>query len=370
MKLTTKARWIPFIFFFIVAILTAVFSGCGTKPKATGQEDEIYVISDSAEYIEMEASLLQVFGKIIYTPQPEHLFSLIRKSYNELNRVENKKNVIIAAPLNSGSYVSRYINSILDSSVKAIVNKNDSAVFVNKYDLWARDQLVMILTAPDMQTLNDNILKEHDNLLYYFQKISNARLYNSLYNPRYEKVEVEARLLKKYQWIIYVQADFLLALDKPQDNFVWLRRGHRTDMERWIFVHWIENGSPAFLNPDSIDSVRNYLTEKYYRTSDDKSYVEIADSYKTTTEVNFQGRYALMTQGLWRFSDKSGGGPFVSYTFYDEASKRIYMLDGSIFAPKYYKKKLIQQVDVTLQSFKTENDLSPEKKEDLLDELE
>jgi hypothetical protein len=77
-----------------------------------------------------------------------------------------------------------------------------------------------------------------------------------------------------------------------------------------------------------------------------------------------------MTQGLWRFNDNSGGGPFINYTFYDEDTKRIYMLDASIFAPKYLKKSIIQQVDVLLHSFKTEKEISPEHKKEILEELE
>ncbi len=68
-----------------------------------------------------------------------------------------------------------------------------------------------------------------------------------------------------------------------------------------------------------------------------------------------------MTQGLWRMNDYSMGGPFINYIFYDEKSKRIYMLDGSIFAPKYYKKTLIQQLDVLLHSFRTEDEIPSEQ---------
>ena len=176
--------------------------------------------------------------------------------------------------------------------------------------------------------------------------------------------------MNDYGWIIFVQADFFLSLNKPENNFVWLRRSPGSGMERWIFIHWIENSTPEFLNPDSIAAERDKITKMYYRSSDDKSYVKIADSYITTTEENFNGKYALMSEGLWRMSDKSMGGPFVNYTFYDENTRRIYMLDGSIFAPKYYKKKLIQQVDVMLKSFRTKVELSQEKIEDLMDELD
>ena len=346
-----------------------LFSACGVKKGASGKEDEIFVITDSSEYHELESTLMQVFSKVIYTPQPEHLFNLTRKNYNDLENLKEKKNIIIIAPLNSGSFVSQYINAILDSSVKSMVENNKEFVF-NKYNLWADNQLVMILTSPTIAQLEQNILRDHDNLIYYFQKESNSRLFKSLYYEKYEKKDIEAQLLNKYGWIIYVQADFQLSQDKPEDNFVWLRRGPGTDMERWIFVHWIDNASPSLLNTDTVMSVRNKLTKKYYRTTDDKSWVQIADDYHTSTEVNFLNRYALMTQGLWRFSDMSGVGPFINYSFYDEKSKRLYILDGSIFAPKYPKRSLIQQVDVTLQSFMTKDELSADKIEDLMDELE
>ncbi|NUM62028.1 MAG: DUF4837 family protein [Ignavibacteriaceae bacterium] len=63
-------------------------------------------------------------------------------------------------------------------------------------------------------------------------------------------------------------------------------------------------------------------------------------------------------------------GPFVNYFFYDEKTERIYMIDGSIFAPKYYKRNLIQQTDVTLQSFRTKAELSNERIDELLNAAE
>jgi len=351
---------------FIVAVS---FQSCSTKKKAKGPEDEIYVIADSSEYLIVKDKLQETFGKIIHTPQPEELFSIKRHNIKDLGLLKLKKNIIFLAPINSGSYTSKYIESIVDSNVKQLI-ENDSVFVINKYDLWAENQLVMILTGKDIEILSDNITKKKDDLFYYFREASNKRLAKGLYNRRFEQKDVEANLLKNYGWMMYIQADYQLALDKPEDNFVWLRRGVNTDMERWIFVHWIENSSPEFLNVDSISRERDKLTKKYYRTTDDDAYVELYDEYRMNSEVNFNGRYALMTQGLWRFNDLSMGGPFISYTFYDEVTRRIYMLDASILAPKYYKKNLLQQVDVLLHSFKTDTEVEPIKKEELMEALE
>ncbi len=352
------------LYAFLILILAAW--GCDSKKAATGSEDEIYVVADSVEYEQLRNSLETTFEKVIYTPQPENLFTLKRISVNEIENFKNRKNIIIVAPLNSSSMTSQYIKAVVDSdAIKKLLENN--GFVIKKYGLWARDQLVMLLTAPDMQQLEFDILQHKDDLLYAFQKISDSRLYSSLYSSKYEQEKVEGKLLKDYGWIIYVQADFQVALNKPGNNFVWFRRSPNSDMERWIFVHWIDNASPALLQADSIKAIRNKLTKKYYRTSDDSAYVVIAQDYYTTSEVNFKGKYAIFTQGLWELNIKGMGGPFINYTFYDEKSKRLYMLDGSVYAPKYYKRNLIQQMDVTLQSFMTENELSDDKKEDLLD---
>lgn len=359
--------------FFLLAIISfslpVIFSSCSNKKPAVGHEDEILVFADSTEYYALESSLLTVFSKIIYTPQPEVLFNLTRKNLTEIDKYKNRKNIIILAPLNTNSDVSKFIGNLLDPKVKELVDK-DSVSVINKKNLWADDQLVMILTAPNIEKLNKDILDNNNDLLHYFQKISDDRLSESLYNSTYENKKEEAKILKKYGWMIYVQTDYMLAKDDSTDHFVWFRRLPGSDLERWIFVHWIDNASPELLNRDSVNAIRNRLTQKFLRSSDDSSYVEISDDYKTTREVNFLNRYALFTQGLWRMKDGSMGGPFINYTFYDQPTKRLYMLDGSIYAPKFYKKKIIQQVDVLLQSFLTEREIKPERKKDLLEELE
>ena len=306
--------------------------------------------------------------KIIYTPQPEKLFILKRVDISSLDRYKRNKNIIFVAPMNGKNDASKYIQAVIDTSLKEKL-KTDNTVIINKYDLWARGQLVTVLTAPNMAELIKKIKGKQEDLLYTYQKISDKRLYSSLYNSHYEQKKVEGTFLKKYGWIIYVQADFQVAKDDSVDNFVWIRRSPNSDMERWIFVHWIDNASLSYLNEDSIKVIRDKVTKKFYRTTDDKGFVIVAKDYFTSSEINFNERYTILTQGLWELNIKGMGGPFVNYTFYDEKSKRLYMIDGSVFAPKYFKRNLIQQMDVTIQSFLTKDELSKERKEELLDAL-
>jgi Domain of unknown function (DUF4837) len=358
--------------FFIASFLLAIFliSACDSSDKpARGYEDEIFVVADSVEYEQLKPALESIFEKKIYTPQPENIFTLNRISTGEIDRFKRKKNIIIIAPLNSGSHTSEYIKATVDSAIEEKF-KNESDFILFKKDFWAKDQLLSIISASSMQDLISKLNKNSENLLYTFQKTSDERLFNSLYNPHYEQKNIEGKFLKDYGWVIYVQADFKVALNNPEDNFIWLRRSPNSDMERWIFIHWIDNATPEYLNVDSIRAIRNRVTKKFYQGTDDTSFVVIAQDYFTTNEINFHDRYAIFTQGLWEMNIKGMGGPFVNYYFYDEATHRIYMIDGSLYAPKFYKRNLIQQMDVTLQSFRTESELSKDRKQELLDAVE
>jgi hypothetical protein len=355
---------------FPLLLFSVIIISCDSSNKpAKGFEDEIIVVADSLEYEELLGSLQTVFEKEIFTPQPEKLFTLKRMNVAQLENNKRSKNIIIAAPLNSGSRTSNYIQAIVDSSVETKLSSDPNFV-IYKYDLWAKNQIVAVLAAPTIQGLNNKILKNSDDLLYVFQKKSDERLFSNLYNPTYEKKDIEGKFLRDYGWVIYVQADFVVALDKHEDKFVWLRRSPGSEMERWLFIHWIDNASPDYLIQDSIKVIRDRLTKKFYQTSDDASYVVVASDNFVVKEVNFNGRYALFTQGLWELNIKGMGGPFVNYFFYDEKTQRIYMIDGSVYAPKYYKRNLIQQMDVTLQSFRTKSELTNERIEELLEAIE
>ncbi len=343
-----------------LVIFGLLLGGCSSKREAVGNDDQIIVVADSSNYSQLEGTLLMVLSKTIYTPQAENLFRLRRINVEELPKFNKWKNILIISPLDTKTPTTKYIKSILDSNVLSLVKSGKEFNFIKK-DLWAWHQMVLIATAPTIEDLKNDLLRNNENILYYYKKASDERMKARMFKPEFENKALADSLLKKHGWTMYVQADFRLAIDSSKANFVWLRRAMNTDMERWIFVKWWDNASPAMLSEDSVETLRNKITSEFYVTPDSSAHVEIADNYLVKKEVNFNGRFAIFTQGLWRMSDKSMGGPFVNYLFYDKAQKRVYMLDGSIYAPKYYKKEIIQQVDVMLHTFKTADEIKAEK---------
>ncbi|CUS77605.1 protein of unknown function (DUF4837) [Candidatus Kryptonium thompsonii] len=350
---------------FLIFFISLLIISCSTlKPKATGDETEIITYVDSLLYSQIERDLKFVFHRLIYTPQPESLFA-IKPEFQiySIDKLKYRKNLMFVSTLDDKSDIGLYILNMLDPASKELVQKDSAYIFI-KNDLWSKGQIVLILIAKDKETLLKHLRKDRNEIYIYFRDEFFRREMNAIISEGHNKKDIEKYLLEKYNWKIFVQHDYYIAKDSAQEKFVWLRRRTPEDMERFIFVHWIDSvyDPYKFFNQVWIANKRNEITKKFYRTTRDDAWVVIADDpesikYLYFFPVNFNGRYAIRVQGLWRFNDFTGGGPFISYVFYDSTQKRIYFLDGSIFAPRYEKKKLIIQIDAILHTFKTASEI-------------
>ncbi len=351
--------------FVAVVIVVFLFVSCEIgKTNAVGQDDEIIVFADSLTWIQLEPTLKQVFEDTVFTPIPERWFSLRWTDISLFDQFEKHKNRLIVGTLDSDDPVARYLQQSLDPAVQVLVEEGKEFVFT-KYDSRARGQLTMFLTGVNATGLKNSIHHRAADILYYFKNMSLKRELALIEaESNYHKKEIEQSLAERYGWSMTIQHDYWVAIDSAESRFFWVRRANPPDMERWIWVHWLESDNPALLTDRWVVTLRDSLTRKFLRTAEDDAYVEIAPYHLQIQPVNFLGRYAIEARGNWRFTDKSGGGPFVSYTFYDEQTKRIYMLDGSVFAPRVEKKKLILQVDGLLHTFRvggTKHQLSASK---------
>jgi len=337
------------------ACLTALLlASCGvdTKEQALGEHDVITVVADSADYDALSDVIENAFTEPFFTPQPETWFRLRRLDLGELLDNKRRRNILIVAPLNAENRMGDYMRSALDSTVKELVRAGEQHVFV-KQDLWYKGQTVVHLTARNMQELRDFMVANADQLEYYFKKSWDDREKERLWTLPREN-DIEQQLMDDHGFSLAVIRGWFVAKDSAEISSVLLRRQAPAETERWLLVHWIDTTDTGLLTNDFAFETRNRLTETLFRTFDDSAWVVIDSLHHLQfDEVRFQDRFAVRMKGLWRMNDYSMGGPFVSYLFYDEQQERIYFLDGSVFAPKYEKKKLMQDVDVMMQTFYT-----------------
>jgi len=148
-------------------------------------------------------------------------------------------------------------------------------------------------------------------------------------------------------------------------GFVWMRR-LLARTRREFLVYYEEDASPSQITPEWIYETRDSLTREHLR-GNVVGFVRIDYRRPLDTEqIEFKGRFGYETFGLWHmvtestdgdsFRSVGGGGPFVTYAFYDKATDRAYLLDGSVFAPGHDKLDLLRQMEVMAHTFRTRAD--------------
>ena len=363
-------------------LFSSLMTACGDadyRPEAVGQEAEIVIVMDSSRWTgELGETLRNTLGEYIETlPAPEPEFELrhldIGTRFDEIKRY---KNIVFAAPLSDTTATARFLRDGVDDVAAEVGAPDDERVVrvseradfvelgriaVHREDLWRRKQMVVYFTAATPEALAHTIVTEGEEVLYLFNRITRERVSQDIFD-RGRQQDLEERLMEKHSFAVNVQHDFKIAVDTT--NFIWMRRV-LADSWRSIFAYYIENADPSVMSPEWIYATRDSLTRQWL-TGTAGGWVTIDRPPRRPLEtetVNFLDRYGFETRGLWQMVGRGeegnivqhgAGGPFVNYTFYDQRSGRIYMLDGMVFAPGYEKREFLRHMEAILHTFRAE----------------
>ena len=342
-------------------------AGCGGesdfRPRAVGQDAEILVVADSLDWHgAIGDALRETVGQFISTlPAPERQFDLRHAplaTERDLEMARRRKNVIFAAAFNDSTNEAEYLRNVFDPATRETI-REEGGVAVSRENIFRRDQQVYYIAGENKEDVVQAIYDRAEGVSGQFNRIARRRLAAEMFD-RGRQFEVEEELAAMYDFAVNVQHDYLIAIDTS--DFVWLRR-ILTDTWRSVFVHFIENADPRLLTPEWIYDTRDSLGRQYIQ-GNLGGWVEI-DRRETrpleTRNINFLGRYGFETRGLWRMvGDEDGrkvefgmGGPFVTYAFYDEPTRRLYMIDGMVFAPGYDKREFLRQMEAIAWTFRS-----------------
>ena len=360
----------------VLLLAATVLAGCegfldgDYRPRATGQEGEIMVVMDSTHWdTGLGDAVRQNIGPYVETlPTPERSFDLRQvnlASDRIFDMVRRHKNVVFVAPLSDETPVANFLRSRLSDDVLQAA-LDGTPVVVPREDLWRRSQRVYYVTAANTEQLIEAIVERGPDIRSTFHEITLDRMEREMFEKE-RQFDLEDTLMQRHNFAVNVQHDYQIAVDTTVDqrSFIWMRRV-LTDTRRELMIHYEEGMSPEEITPEWIYATRDSLTEEYLRGN-------VAGFVRTdyrrplnTEETDFLGRYGYTTRGLWHFvrrpdegeglREMGGGGPFVNYTFYDQESGRVYMIDGSVFAPEYGKRDFLRQMEVIARTFRTQAD--------------
>ena len=347
---------------FIILILGAtLFIECGEAKKslqkefmqtARGEIGEIILVMDSAQYEGVLGDAIKgVFREPMRgLPQDEPLFSISKAGPSRLNSVlKAATNMIFVMTLDSKSYESELLRNYFTSQSLNAIQRDTTQFYIIHQDEFAKGQVVLYLFARSEDQLISKLQQHKGQLQELFESTERNRIKSRLFKER--ETGMEKAIKEAYPFELKVPFGWEEA--KRLKNFYWMRF-LEADKEQDIFVYYEPYTSSDVF--DDITRLRDKVTETYLRDPERTDlYVtrqERPDIKAVFTEtVNYEGRFAVKARGLWKYSDISGGGPYVSYTIVDEPSNTIFYVEGFVYAPSTKKKNYIREIDAILSTF-------------------
>lgn len=349
---------------FFLVILTFSCSESGKKslkseflPNSRGEADEIILVVDSTQWADtlgLGSELRKTFRTpMLGLPQDESLFSINKVSPQRLNSVlKSAKNMIFVMTLDSKTGDSRTLQQFFtDQSLNQI--KRDTSMFMRvQKDLFARDQTVMFLFSSNEEVLAQKINYNRSQIRQVFESSARETIKKKLFNST--KKDLEARIRESHQVGMTIPYGWEKARDLK--NFFWLRLMD-AQTEQSIFVYYQPYTDQSVFN--NIDKFRDKITKQFLFDGENPDvHIQRQEIIPVFTErISFNGNYAVEARGLWKISDNSRGGPYVSYTIVDEEEGLLYYIEGYVDSPGTRKKNLIRELEAILSTFKTKSDL-------------
>jgi hypothetical protein len=338
----------------LTACAALIFAiACQREVVSGGDDKEIVVIADSVDYRFLQDGLSRTFEPEIPTPWPEKIFVLNPAPVSAMESYIYRPRLLLIGVIGSNTPAAGKIDAMLTPQIEARILRGENYVF-KKDDPWAKGQRLLVLTATDIGTLKQRLAENREALFDLFHQPLIERTKKEMYSL-YEQKELAKTLLEKYGWTLRIQHDFQIYKEFPNEHFVMLRRSWP---ERWLFVSWQRLGDPSQITLDWVVDWRNQIGAQFYEKD------RVAPVDLTASEVEFAGRRALQVQGLWENDVKVAGGPFKTWAFYDEHTRKAFLVDIAVFVPGQEKVRFLRQLEIMARTFRTQHDTVTDGKAD------
>ncbi len=351
---TTRNIFIFMIFSFVVSC-NLKEDPAGLLPSAKGKNGEIIIVIDSSEWFgKVGDTLRHVFQAPVQgIPRSEPLFNLnYIEPKNLMSLFKTQKNIIFVTILNDKSPANRKLKTYFTKESLDMIDKDSTLFMFAKKDEFAKGQEILHLFGKTEDDLIRNLITNKEALQNHFLTINAKRIYNVLYNAPPIK-GIGNLVKKKFGANIKIPQGYDISMDEK--NFLWLRN-FTVDIDKNIFISWVDYTSEELFTLDSLISIREKITKPYilYKPEEPDSYMltETRNFELSRKEVNFNGKYAVKLQGLWYLNKFSMGGPFVSYALVDESKNRLYYIEGFLYSPGFPQRDSMRELNEILKTFK------------------
>lgn len=307
----------------LVAFLTV---SCSNVPSNIGKSREVVVASpviDSSIIIDN----IQIYN---YVPQKEGLFTFLFKADTAVKRFNRYHTIFIYGTLEDES-----INTLLSDDAKS-TTKNDTFTLFKLNDLWAREQLVIIMAVPETRYIKPGIEKYRSIISGILEESYYQRIKKNYYFKNIDKKNKE--VLKNFGVTFDITKSWMIDSTFWEESFLFF---HVHFPDRSIFFYK-EPISQDITRLSALEK-RDLLTEKYYNGD------YVLSDLVNSENIEFKDLKGIKLKGVWQNDSLIAGGPFISYFLTD--GDTLYIIDGVLFNPGKRKSDHFTMLEVIMNSF-------------------
>lgn len=358
-------------FLTIISVLSVISLTSCLDLETTGRDEkflvdskggtaEIIVVMDSVRWNgKLGKALRDIYEDAMPgLPQIEKRFKLIYIHPSDLeNFLRLQHNLLLVTPLDDDSRTGKAMKGFYSRESLKKIQDNPDLFMLTKQDVYARGQSVLYLFGRNDEELIENMKNKSRVILEYFRIAERQRIIKRLLDDGQEQKKLEEYIKENYQLDTRIPSNFDVA--RNEENFIWLRKLLSDVREQDIFITHVPYTSKDQFKLENIIDLRNeigrtFLNDTVYSTLDSAFMsTEVKFFPPTSTEINYNGLYAVETRGLWKLANATQGGAFLSYVFVDEKRKRLYYVEGYLYAPDTQTKLVFMlELESILRTFK------------------
>lgn len=325
-------------------------------PEAGGEPGEIVIIVNRKKYdAELGEAIKEVFREHINgMTRREPMFTIRVVEPFAFNRIfKIARNLVYITSFEGNSAADKWLQGIYSEESKQKIIAEPSRYMQTSNDQYAKGQNVMQLFGKDDATLIKNLKENKELIQNYFNIAERNRMAKEIKMSTASR-SILQKVNKEHNYNIKIPAGYELAM--LEEDFMWVRSLPPVGASKNLIVYYKDYQDRSEFEHDNVIKLRNEVGEKYvYGDPENKESfmtTEIVHVKPVFREINFDGKYTVETKGVWKTNNLSIGGTFVSYTFVDEETNRLYYVEGFVIHPNEEHRELIREMESLLTTFR------------------
>ena len=315
----------------------------GAKKTAQGSPYEVLVVCDGREW---------------ESPLGEELRTVLGTPVDMLNQVEPMFDIVRITARDFKHLLPSYRNIL---KVLCSPEVKETAILA-QYDVVASPQIVLTFQGPSTAAMVEYLRQNGESLLQVLEIAERNRTIE--YAKKQGAKALEKIIREEFDIEMPISNGYLFRAES--DDFVWASNEYPV-ASQGFFIYTHPFKGKESITTKALVKARNDFAKRIPGPSDgsymttvkripnveDDGYVDFLPQRKV---VKIDGREWIELRGFWEVEHDFMGGPFVSYTTYDEREGELLTIDCYVYSPKYGKRNFLRPLEHLVYGVKFLND--------------